>query len=133
MRRFCEIDGWEQRRSATGRTGDHHRYKKHLPDGRILRTKASHSNAEIGKALWRHIWKEQLAVENEEQFWEALRTGRPVDREAPAGPSRPTLPGWLVQKLLGEVGLSEAELRDMTEDEARHRLHEHRSQPRQDE
>jgi hypothetical protein len=62
-----------------------------------------------------------------------LRTGKPVDRGSPAGPSRSTLPGWLVEKLLGEVGLSEAELHGMTEEEARHRLHEHWSQPRQDE
>jgi hypothetical protein len=125
LRRFCEIDGWEQRRSATGKTGDHHRYKKKLADGRILRTKASHSKDEIGKSLWRHIWNDQLVIDSEDQFWEALRTGQAVDRNAPAGPSKPTLPGWLVEKLLQEVRLPEEQVRELNEEEALARLHEH--------
>lgn len=128
--RFCEIDGWEERKSARGKTGDHVRFKKTLPDGRILLTTASRSKAQIGKSLWAHIWRDQLALESEAQFWDALCTGRPVERGGRlAGPVKPTLPGWLVARLLGEVGLAEAELRDLTEEEGLRRLHEHWSRP----
>ena len=105
IRRFCEIDGWSKKESARGKTGDHDRYVKRLADGSILRTKASHSKDQIGDPrLWHRIWKEQLGLQSEEQFWAALRTSVPVQREAeePRG-----TPDWLIRRLIHQVGLTE--------------------------
>lgn len=132
LRRFCEIDGWEETIGATGRRGDHFRYRKILEDGRILRTKVSHGDDEIGRDLWRHIWRDQLALEREEQFWETLERGEPVDRippEQPA-PSGPSLPAWLVNALVRQAGIPFEEVARMSEEEARERLNEFYSKPK---
>lgn len=132
IRRFCELDGWEERGRARGGTGDHCRYRKVLDDGTVLRTRASHSDEQIGDpGLWQRIWKQQLGLESEEQFWETLRTGDPVVRgrateERPAGPS---IPAWIVQGLV-RAGVPEAAIRQLDADEARRRLEEIWSQPR---
>jgi hypothetical protein len=105
IRRFCEIDGWSKKESARGKTGDHDRYVKRLGDGSILRTKASHSKDQIGDPrLWHRIWKEQLGLESEDQFWAALRTSVLVQREAEAPKGTPD---WLIRRLIHQVGLTE--------------------------
>ena len=132
LRRFCELDGWEELSRVRGGTGDDRRYRKVLPDGTILRTKVSHGKGEIGDpGLWRRIWREQLGLASEEEFWRALRQGRGVDRggvsqSPPAGPS---IPGWVVDELL-RAGVDEADLRGLTADEARRRLEDIWAQPR---
>lgn len=124
LRRFCEIDGWEHVTGATGRTGDHDRFSKILPDGTILRTRVSHGSGRIeDRDLWHRIWRDQLGLEREEQFWDALRARRPVVRsraeaERPAGPS---MPAWIVAGLLAR-GVPEAEVRALGPEEARRRL-----------
>ena len=131
LRRFCEIDGWEERGRTRGGTGDHFRYRKLQTDGRILRTKASPGNAEIGDpGLWHHILRDQLELESEEQFWEVLRTGQPVPR-GPAEISPPVgtpIPGWVVNGLL-RAGVRESEIRATSAEEAQRRLEELWSQP----
>ncbi len=118
---------------ATGRRGNHRRFRKTLDDGRILRTRVSHGDDEIGDpSLWRHIWRDQLELESEELFWEALASGQPVDRSPPSpAPSGPALPGWLVDKLIRTVGLAPAEVAAMNEQEAHDRLNEFYAQPRE--
>lgn len=131
LRRFCEIDGWEARGRTRGGTGDHYRYRKLLPDGRILRTKASHGNDEIGDPkLWSHILRDQLALESADQFWEALQSGHPVPRADadPSPPTGPSIPTWIVSGLL-RAGIAEAEIRVMSPEQAQHRLEELWSQP----
>ncbi len=116
LRRFCEIDGWSRKESARGKTGDHDRYRKHLGDGTILRTKASHSKEQIGNpSLWHHIWRDQLGLESEDQFWTALKTGKPVPREAEAPRGTPE---WLIQQLIHTVGLTEAQALALSPEEA---------------
>lgn len=126
LTRFCEIDGWEALQRARGGAGDHRRYRKVLADGTVLRTRVSHGAGEIGDAgLWKRIWRDQLGLETEEAFWEALRTGRPVERGAAVAdpPVGPSLPGWVVAGLL-TAGRSEAEIRGLAADEATRLLHE---------
>ena len=121
IRRFCEIDGWQQTSTVRRRDGDHFRFSKQLADGRILRTKVSHGNDEIGDpGLWKHIWHEQLALDDERQFWDALKSGSPVDR-TPARATRPTgpsLPASLAGPLSKVFKLSPAELSGLTEEQA---------------
>jgi hypothetical protein len=129
IRRFCEIDGWSKKESARGKTGDHDRYVKRLGDGSILRTKASHSKDEIGDPhLWHRIWKEQLGLQREEQFWAALRTSSSVkrDAEAPKG-----TPDWLIRRLIHQVGLTEEVALSLSPEEAGARWERFITSPRE--
>lgn len=131
LRRFCEIDGWEARGRTRGGTGDHYRYRKLLPGGRILRTKASHGSDEIGDPrLWHRILRHQLELESEDEFWEALRSGEPVPRAAgePSPPTGPSIPTWVVSGLL-RAGVEEAQIRTMSPELAQQRLEHLWSQP----
>ncbi len=135
IRRFCEIDGWEELGRTRGGTGDHWRYRKVLGDGTVLRTRASHSDEQIGDpGLWQRIWKHQLGLDSEEQFWDTLQTGQPVTRETdqPTAPAGPSIPAWVVQGLL-RAGVPESEIRVLDPDEAQRRLEEIWSRPRPEE
>ena len=135
LRRFCELDGWTKKSTVRGGEGDHTRYEKRLADGTILRTRASHSNEQIGDpSLWRRIWRDQLGFESEDEFWRVLETRGPASRPGrhPQPPEGPSLPGWLVETLIRQVGLPIEEVKGLTEEEARRRLREFWSQPHED-
>ncbi len=131
LRAYVLHDGWtEEPGLARGRarTGDHRRYRKELVDGTILRTKAPHGlRDDIGSDLFRHILRDQLRV-TEERFW-AVVHGTAIQEE-PTPPEAGALPGWLVERLLLTVGLSEADVRSMTPDEARAAWDAYRGRPR---
>jgi hypothetical protein len=106
---------------------DHFRYRKILPDGRILRTKVSHGKMQYGAQLWGHIWKTQLALQSPDQFWECLEKRRPVDRQLAAQAATPKterLPAGLVVSLTKVVGLDESAVLAMTINEAETRWQE---------
>jgi hypothetical protein len=118
LRRFCEIDGWEQ---TEARSPDHDRYRKTLENGDILRTRVSHGRGPAcdDPALWSRIWRHQLALQSEAEFWEVLRTRRPANRGEPtAAPQQPSMPAWLFEFLVNAIGLPESDVLDMAEDEA---------------
>lgn len=81
IRRFCTVEGWESTHESRGSMRrDHDRYRLRLPDGRILRTRASHGRGSIGdRALIVRILRHQLEV-TEQEFWDAVDHGRPPDR-----------------------------------------------------
>lgn len=123
---FCRTEGWAQVRDARGRTGTHHvTYRLSLRDGRILRTRVSHpvDRTDYGPALWAHILRDQLDVD-EAAFWACVRDGVLPDRGAPA-PSPQALPAELVFLLITKVGVPEAQIVGMTKAEALARLDEH--------
>lgn len=125
LRRFCELDGWER---TEARSPDHDRYRKTLGNGEILRTRVSRGRGPAcdDPALWSRIWRYQLALESEADFWEVLHTRRPASRGAPAvAPKQPGMPAWLFEFLLNVIGLSEDDVLDMTEDEAMQRYMRH--------
>lgn len=137
LRDFCRIDGWDDlsktRPGRQGRALDHDRYEKRLDDGSILKTKVLRGRGQLGDpTLWRHIWRDQLGLESEEEFWEALSTGEPVDRgrAAEAPPAKPNIPGWLHRNLVMLVGVLDDEVAKMTEEEANARWTEFISRPR---
>ncbi len=118
LRRFCELDGWEK---AEARSPDHDRYRKTLANGDILRTRVSLGRGPAcdDPALWNRIWRHQLALASEAEFWEVLRTRRPAGRgTAPAAPQQPSMPAWLFEFLLNVIGLPEHDVLDMTEKQA---------------
>lgn len=130
LKRFCQIEDWEEVTSGR-RSPDHTRFRKVLDDGTVLRTKVSHGRGSIDDpSLWRHIWRDQLGLESEDDFWNAINSGDPPDRfpatpEPPAGPSKPA---WLENSLIFIAGVPEEEVAQMTEDEATKRWMEHLGQ-----
>lgn len=126
LRKFFKADGWHLERA----TGDAH-YEKVLRDGTLLRSKRSlgKDHDAIATDLFRQILRVQLHV-SDPDFWDAVRSGKPVARPGAALPAAPTtLPAWLVQRLRHEVGLSEKAISRLSEADARRRLEEHRSGP----
>ena len=122
---FLRIDGWSQDRS----TG-HEFYEKVLPNGETLRSHASFAGKKtMSPGRFKAILADQLKVA-EAEFWEALRTKRPVTRPSPQPQPAPTsLPNWLKDALFNECGLSEEGMARLTEEEARELLTQHRSRP----
>lgn len=132
LRQYVTNDGWTEEPNLArgrGRTGDHRRYLRELPDGTVLRTKVSHDEqAEVGEDLFHRILRDQLRV-TEERFWEVVR-GQAKAQSDVARPTVEPVPGWLVTRLLYTVGLSEAEVARMTADEARAAWLEYQTRPR---
>ncbi len=112
--------GWEEvpnRSRGRSRGGDHWRYQKAVPDGRVLRTKVSRSlNKEIGPSLLGHILRHQLETTMEE--FQATSSGQGEDPRAVRMPDVEPMPGWLVMRLIHTVGLDESAVRALTLAEA---------------
>ena len=118
--RFCEVEGWTQVRSASGRAGRHHlTYELTIGDGRILRTRISHppNRSDIGRGMFAHILRDQLQV-SEEGFWACVNDGTAPDRGGRPSPDREPLPAELVHLLTVKARFSDDEVRAMTKAEA---------------
>ena len=129
LRRFCELNGWEKTKATSP---DHDRYRKTLENGDILRTRVSHGRGPAcdDPALWNRIWRGQLALKSEAEFWEVLRTRRPagrsqIDDTPTAVFQQPSMPTWLFEFLVNVIGLSENDVLDMTEEQATQRYMRH--------
>lgn len=120
---FCLVEGWTERRRATGRQGTHHvNYELALPDGRILYTRISHpvDRTDYGPSIWSHILRDQLDVTAEE-FWACVEHKVLPDRQAPETPTE-AIPAGVVRTLVAEAHIPEADVRAMTKAEAVQRL-----------
>lgn len=120
---FCLNEGWRRVRDAKGRTGTHHvTFEFDLPDGRILRTRASHppDRTTYGAGVWRHVLRDQLDV-SESEFWACVQDRTKPGRGLLEVPAE-ALPLEVVLLLRSKVGLSEAAIAAMTKDEAIARL-----------
>lgn len=118
VKRFCALDGWEETKAVSP---DHHRYRKRLDDGTVLRTRVSLGRGPIchAPALWAKVWRHQLGLSSEDEFWEVLKSRQPARRGAPAAPPpEPQMPAWLFEALVHSFGVDESEVRSLTEDEA---------------
>jgi hypothetical protein len=127
---FCTTEGWEQVRDAQGRTGTHHlTYELRLHDGRILRTRISHSpdRSTYGKSIWAHILRDQLDI-SEAEFWACVQDKVKPDRGEPRVPAE-ALPAELVHLLITQIGLGNAEISKMSKADAITRMQEHWSRP----
>ncbi|MHB1474621.1 MAG: cytotoxic translational repressor of toxin-antitoxin stability system, partial [Dermatophilaceae bacterium] len=84
--------------------------------GRILRTRVSRpaDNTTYGANLWALILTEQLQV-SEHEFWECVSNRNPPERGFGSGEAPPTaLPAQLVDQLIHDLGVQEAEIVGMT-------------------
>ena len=124
LRAFFRADEW----TADRNTGDQ-QFEKTLPGGRVLRSKRSMGKDDdaLSKDLFKWILRVQLEV-NEENFWNAIHTGKPVQRPSSQLPEPTlTLPEWLIGALRREVGLSEEDIAKLSREEAEAQLHASRS------
>jgi hypothetical protein len=126
FREFLRHDDWEEDR-ATG----HDFFEKTLPDGEILRTHASRSRSKtMSTGRFKTILSDQLRL-SEGEFWDVLRTKTPALRPSSAPEPAPrSLPLWLAQALEREVGLTREQIAGLEEIDARRRLDEARSRPK---
>ena len=119
LKAFVENDGWTEEKNRARRpakVGDHWRYSKEQPDGLTLRTKVSHSvRDEIGADLFHRILRDQLQVD--EATFSAVVRGQAVP-EAPTESAPTPIPGWLIQRLMFTVGMTEDELRALGAEDA---------------
>lgn len=133
--KFCTTEGWERRKTATGKTGTHHHnYELELYDGRVLYTRISHpvDRTTYGAAIWSHILRDQLEVENP-VFWDCVKNGALPDRGAPAEEPENAIPAGVVSILLNTFHLPEADVKAMTAEEAIAKMSELFSRPQSDE
>lgn len=120
---FCVTEGWEKRKSARGKTGDHHRYELVLSDGRILYTRVSfpvNDRDSYGPQLWSHILRDQLDVTSEE-FWACVNEGVKPSRGVVEVEPHEAIPAGVVATLLG-FGVPEHDIHGMTKQQAIKRM-----------
>ena len=119
VRRFCEQQGF--RRSTT----DHTFYDKILPDGSTAGTKLSFNLTDtetVPTSLWSRIWKRQLRLRTEDDFWRGLE-GLPVEYDIPPTPEPPQpLPDYLLRHLRDDRHLDEAAIAATPRNEAQRLL-----------
>lgn len=121
--KFVETEGWEYRGTVKRRTGDHRRYQLHLPDGRLVMSKISHppNKETYGPGLWAAILRDQLQVSAEE-FWACVDGGVLPARSRRPTPRGEDIPIGVVHQLINRVGLTDAEVRALTKEQATDRL-----------
>jgi hypothetical protein len=127
LRRFCERQGFRQS------TTDHDFYDKVLADGSTAGTKISFGVAEtetVPSSLWPRIWRRQLRLRAEGEFWRGLEGG-PVDFDIPhvEEPAQP-LPDYLVRHLREDRHMPEDTIATTSRAEAQRLLNEWYSRDR---
>lgn len=119
VRRFCEKQGF--RPSTT----DHDFYDTLLPDGSTAGTKISFNRAEtepVAPSLWPRIWKRQLRLRSEGDFWRGL-DGAPVEYDIPCITESPQpLPDYLARHLREDRHLLEDAIAATPREEAQRLL-----------
>jgi hypothetical protein len=115
LRRFCQ----QQRFRPS--TTDHDFYDKVLPDGSTAGTKISFGvteNEPVPTSLWPRIWRRQLRLSSEDDFWQGLAGGH-VEYDIPHSPEpRQPLPEYLVRHLRSDRHWSEEQITSVSHEEA---------------
>jgi len=121
VRQFCKRQGFAE--DST----DHERYDKVLSDGTLAWTKISFDRAEtetVEPNLWPRIWKRQLRLQSEADFWSGV-DGGPVNWDVPTTPELTApLPDFLVRHLRVDRHLSDEEIAAHTPESAQALLNE---------
>lgn len=114
VRRFCERQGFAKRET------DHTFFDRTFPSGETAGTKISRGvdGETLTKARWALVWRRQLRLRSEDDFWRGLEGGPVVyDIPAPPAPAGP-LPDYLRHFLAARRHMTEAEIAAVTKDEA---------------
>jgi hypothetical protein len=123
VRRFCAVEGWEEKaKRARRKGGDHYAYTKPLLDGSVLYVQVSRgSGGYQDPDLVRFIFREELKVTPEE-FWRAVDDGVPPNRgqegtTSPSAAGEP-VPLDLLRNLTTKAGYSVDAVLDMGKKDA---------------
>jgi hypothetical protein len=124
IEQFCRIDGWRESRRT-----NHVFYEKVLADGTVLRTHRSFAGGKtMSPGRFKTILRNQLQV-SEDDFWTALETKEPIARPSAPPEEEASLPVYVVRVLKHELHMSEAEIAELSPEEAQQLVHERWSQP----
>jgi hypothetical protein len=128
IRQFCENEGFTLFRS------DHDYFDKVFAGGETAGTKISRGveGETLDPAMWHQVWKRQLRLKSEEDFWRGVR-GESVVYDIPAPPAAPKpLSPHLVRYLRTVEYLDDAAIEMISEEEATTRYFRYLSRPRPD-
>ena len=118
VRQFCIAQGYAERR------GDHDRYFKVVGGRHSSGTMISHGvdGETVPTQMWLKIWKRQLLLASEDEFWKGL-DGHTVLYDIPPAPEpqRP-LPVYLQHHLRDVLHWSEEQIAQTTRDQAQELL-----------
>lgn len=133
LKQFLAADGWRQIPASErgGKRESHVFFEKQLADGRTLQTHISHDrSATISAGRFGAILREQLEVSRAE-FWEAIRTGEPVDRPVTVDEELSVEhEPWVIAVLVGKLYMGPEEIENLSEQEAIDLVHEFWSRSR---
>lgn len=114
LRQFCLAQGYKETRT------DHFHYSKVLPGRLSARTMVSFGKdgETIPPQMWRMVWKRQLLLVSEDEFWKGFE-GEPVQYDIPPTeePQQP-LPEYLQRHLRDVLHWGEEQIAQTTRDEA---------------
>ncbi|MBI3977117.1 MAG: hypothetical protein HY331_02920 [Chloroflexi bacterium] len=123
VREFCRKQGYTETHT------DHFHYLKVLPDRSTTGTMVSMGadGLEIPSQMWTMIWRRQLRLLSEEEFWRGLR-GEPVQYAIPT-PPKPAqpLPEYLIRFLRDVLHRTDEEIAATTREQAQRELNAHYS------
>ncbi len=125
VREFCKRQGYQERKT------DHYKYEKVLPDMSVSDTIVSFGadGETVSAGMWRRVWKRQLRLASEDDFWSGL-AGGPVRYDIPPTPEEEKpLPEYLRHFLEYVCHFSEEQIQQTSREEAQRLLNEHYARP----
>ncbi len=124
---FLKADGWTEVTGQQGWGSSHRVFVKHPAPGEPLVTHISHSGHKSpGAGRFSEILRDQVQV-NKADFWQAISSGKPVDRPVEIEEEVVAPHGWQVLELLGQMHLDPTELEGMSPEEAQGRIDDWRA------
>lgn len=121
VRRFCQLQGYRETRT------DHVRYLKVLPDRSTSGTMVSMGvdSQQVHSQMWALVWKRQLRLASEDQFWKGLRGETVRYALPPTDAPREPLPAYLTSFLTETLHISQTQIATLTRAEAQRLLDEY--------
>lgn len=106
VRQFCQRQGYPETRTG------HFRYVKVLPDRSTSGTMVSMGvdSEEVPPEMWRLVWRRQLRLDSEEEFWKGLQGQTVRYATGPVSEPLQPLPDYLLPFLEGALHWSEHEI-----------------------
>lgn len=131
IEKFLKIDGWTRLPASSrgGSSQDHIFFEKLLDSGELLQTHISHSRgSRPSSGRFASILRHQIKISRTD-FWQALRSGEPVARPAPAEAEQVEHEAWVVAVLAGDLHMTAQEIATLDAEHARQLVLDHWSRP----
>jgi len=131
IEKFLDIDGWTRLPPASrgGSSQRHIFFEKLLNSGELLQTHISHSRqGRPSPGRFALILRNQIKTSRTE-FWQALRSSRPVPRPSPVEAEQVEHEAWVLAVLAGELHMTAEQIAALDVERARQLVLEHWSHP----